>query len=463
MTDAGWPIAIILLFSLALRLFFAFRYPIVQISDYAGYYGRALALVGLSEAPATSWEPVAPRLLYAVPLWLSGGDLRALGVTNALLYTGTILALFLGSARLFGRPTAIVASVVSLTSISELFFNNLACTEVLATFFIGLLFLVMVADPRPWRRALLTGVVLGLSVWNRSNMLPMIVAVAITELLLWRAGWSAALRIAAAQAVVVLVLLPLCVYNYTQWGRFTPVPSNSGIQLWYGNNPAVTPGRYVYARLPEEFPPGSSERTRLRLAYASFAPDVPADLILTNPYDLSDLGVRYAFGWIRKNPWTYSRMVVSRVRQLFERCTFGIAPYLFYDPSRADQPRWRNADRRLLLGDVPVRSPDGPPNPKSNSNRFAEAWYQVLLWTSLLGLLLTLTIDVWGYRRVEVLVPMIMLLVYSFPFFLTIALNRHHIAVLPLLWLYLARGLVLLSKGLRKTLIGDAPRLADAR
>jgi hypothetical protein len=44
--------------------------------------------------------------------------------------------------------------------------NNLACTEVLATLFVGLFFLVMVAVVNPWRRALLMGLVLGLSVYN---------------------------------------------------------------------------------------------------------------------------------------------------------------------------------------------------------------------------------------------------------------------------------------------------------
>jgi hypothetical protein len=159
--------------------------------------------------------------------------------------------------------------------------------------------------------------------------------------------------------------------------------------------------------------------------------------------------VQYAFAWIREDPWRYFRMAISRVRQLYERCTFGIAPYLFYDPSRPDQPRWRDADRRLLLGDVPVRLLEGPPNPKSAVHRFSEAWYRVLLAASLAGLLLTLTLDLWRHRRVAAVVPLVVLLVYSFPFFLTIALNRHHIPVLPLLWVYLARGLVLAWQALR--------------
>jgi 4-amino-4-deoxy-L-arabinose transferase-like glycosyltransferase len=379
-----------------------------------------------------------------------------------LLYTAAMLVFFLGTERLFGRTTALVASFVSLTSLSELFFNNLACSEVLATLFVGLFLLVMVAEARPWRRAVLVGLLLGLSIYNRSNMLTMVAAAAIIELILWRAGWRVVPRLAGAQAVIVLVLLPLCVYNYKQWGRFTPVPSNSGVQLWYGNNPEVSPGRYAYARLPEEFPLDSPERTRLRRAYAPFASHRRDRVVLVDPYDLSDVGVRYALDWIRANPGQYGRMVISRVRQLFDRCTFGIAPYLFYDPSRPDQPRWRDADRRLLLGDVPVRLPEGQPNPKSTVYRLSEVWYQVLLGASLAGVLLTLAVDLGRRHRTAALVPLIILLVYSFPFFLTIALNRYHIPVLPLLWVYLARGLVLAGEALRIGLKGHAARTSHA-
>lgn len=466
-TDSSTPtharrlIFLVVVSSLAVRLFFAFRYTIVQISDYAGYYGRAMAQAGLGNAPPTSWEPIAPRFLYAFPLWLSGGDLTALGVTNALLSTVALLAFFLAGERLFGRPTALVASLVSLSSLSELFFNNLACTEVLAEFFLSFFLLVMTRDAHAWRRVLLTGLVLGLSVYNRSNMLTMIAAAAIIELLLWRAGWKVVPRVAVAQAVIVLVMLPLCVYNHAQWGRFTAVPSNSGIQLWYGNNPAAAPGAHAYARLPEEFPADSAERRRLRRAYASFAPRAQGNVVLSNPYDLSDLSVQYALGWIREDPWRYSRMVISRARQLYGECTFGIAPYLFYDPSQPDQPRWRDGDRRLLLGDVPVRSLEGPPNPKSAAQRFSQAWYRVLLVGSLTGLVLTLTVDLWRRRRMATVVPLVVLLVYSFPFLLTIAINRHHIPVLPLLWLYLARGLVLIWEGVRNGLSPHRPRLSD--
>jgi hypothetical protein len=144
-------------------------------------------------------------------------------------------------------------------------------------------------------------------------MLTMIVAAAIIELLLWHPGWRVVPRMAAAQAAIVLVVLPLCVYNYAQWGRFTPVPSNSGVQLWYGNNPAVTPGGYAYARLPEEFPPESGERRRLRRAYASFAPHPPVHVALSNAYDLSDLGVQYAFAWILRNGLSAHRLRSSDV------------------------------------------------------------------------------------------------------------------------------------------------------
>lgn len=426
------------------RLAFAFSFPIAQISDYSGYFEGALRLAGLREGELGSWDPVGPKALYALPLWLFGSDVRAVGVTNAFVFLAGVVFLYRGARLAFDGPIAVLASLISLVSLSDLYFNNLACTEVLAGFFLNATFYLLARPPSARSRFTL-GAVLGLAAYNRSNMIVMGAAVLVVEWFRTRQAGQAVRRTALVQGIAILVLLPLCWYNASHFGRFTPVTSNSGMQIWYGNNPSAGPGSHFYARLPEEFPPGSRERTELADAYRDFFPSAGSGAQLTgaDPYSLPDLGVRYALAWIRANPGRYAWFSLWRFRQMYEQCSYGVAPYLFYDPSLKEQPRWSPALQTFLLGKgAHIRKPDGPPNPRSGVIRFISGWYQVLATGALAGFIMALVhvvVTRGGWTR---LLPGLIVLVYTAPFVLTIALNRYHVPAMGLLWTYLAYGLV---------------------
>lgn len=445
---------------LVTRLAFAVSFPIAQISDYSGYFVGAQQLAGLKDGPLSSWDPLGPKALYALPLWLLGPDVRVLGLTNAFVFVAGVFFLYRGARLVFGGSVALVASFLSLVSLSDLYFNNLACTEVLAGFFLNAIFCLL-AQPARGRGLLTLGVVLGLATYNRSNMIVMGAVVLVVEWFRSRPAGAAIRRTALVQGVALLALLPLCWYNASHFGRFTPVTSNSGMQIWYGNNPKAGPGSHFYARLPEEFPPGSAERIELANAYRSFLPEAGSLAPATglDPYSVADLGVRYALAWIRENPSRYAWYSLWRIRQMYEQCSYGVAPYLFYDPSVKEQPRWSPSLQTFLLGKgAHIRKPDGPPNPRSAVIRFIGTWYQVLATGALAGFILALaqvamTRD--GWIR---LLPGLMVLVYTVPFALTIALNRYHVPVMGLLWTYLAYGL---EQGFR-TFSRRRPTLARA-
>jgi hypothetical protein len=434
------------------RLAFAFAFPIAQISDYSGYFEGAQRLAGVKEGPLGSWDPVGPKLFYALPVWVFGPDLRGLGVTNAFVFVAGVLFLYAGARRAFDVPTAVLTALISLLSLSDLYFNNLACTEVLAGLSLNAIFYLAVGPARA-RTLLVLGLVLGLAAYNRSNMIVMGSVVLVVEWFRTRRVATTLGRTALVQGMALLIMFPLCWYNLSHFGRFTPVTSNSGMQVWYGNNPSAGPGSHFYARLPEEFPRGSRERGERADAYRSFFPSAGSgpELTGTDPYAQPDLGMRYALAWIRENPGRYLWFSLWRARQMYEQCSYGVAPYLFYDPTLAGQPAWPEALRATLLGPgAHIRKPDGPANPRTAVNRFVSAWYQVLAAGALAGFLLTFghsAVTRAGWPR---LVPGLIVLIYTAPFVLTIALNRYHVPVMGLLWTYLAHGLVQVFRALKR-------------
>jgi hypothetical protein len=153
--------------------------------------------------------------------------------------------------------------------------------------------------------------------------------------------------------------------------------------------------------------------------------------------------MRYALAWIRHNPSRYAEFSMARIRQMYEQCTYGVAPYLFYDPSLAEQPPWPDDLHSFLLGKgAHIRKADGPPNPRSPLIRFVGRLYQVLVAGAALGFLGTLIRVGLTRSRPERLLPGLLVLIYTAPFVLTIALNRYHVPAMGLLWTYLAHGLV---------------------
>jgi hypothetical protein len=411
---------------LAVRVSFAVAFPVAQVSDYASYYEEARALAGLADRSLNPEHAMGPKLLYGGVFRVFGDSLRVVGLTNAFLFTLAVAAAYLGVCRIFDRRTATWTALIWISSVSELYFNNLVCTEVLGTLFVAILFLLLARGIGGWRSLLLLGVVGGLSVYNRPALLPLGGLVFVQQALAHREVLKPLKRAAVVQVVMLVMVLPLCAINARAFGRFTPLIANAGGALWYGNNPQVS-GLHVYAKLPEDFAPGSRKRQRYLERYRSFYqnPDQAMVFDEMGHYQRDDVRRRYALAWIRAHPRRYLQLVASRFRLLFFSCTYGEAPYALYDPNKPEQPPWGELGRRLIAG---VRLP-------------ARAWYQVLAGGALLGLAVALL----RYRAATLLsplnLPLMLVAFYVLPYLLSAAANRYHVPILFLLWTYLGHGL----------------------
>lgn len=428
-----WPFLLALSAVVLSRLWFAVTFPVVQISDYEAYYNEARGFAGLTTSQVSALNAIGPKLFYAAWFRLVGDSLVGIGIANTFLYAASLSLAYAGTRRIFGRATAIVAVWIGFLSLSELYFINLASSEVLGGFFIAALYYVLSLGSLSWSRTVLVGLITGLAVYNRSNILPIAALVLVVQLLHSEGVRSAFAKASVAQLVTLLTVLPLCFFNLSRFGRFTPLIANAEA-LWYGNNPKLAGDFHAYTKVPEDYPVGSQDRADLRREFSSFYlnPDPEVDFSRLNPYEVGDVKVRYALAWIASEPRRYLSLIKARFQFLFFACTYGEVPYRYYEPKNPAQPRWRPAHRRLIER---VRSP-------------IRRLYQVLIGCALVGLILTvLRYRPDAFLRSPQAAALLLLVYYVIPFLLTAAANRYHIPVLNLAWVYLAHGVVLVVKG----------------
>jgi len=443
-----WFLAAVVAATLALRLAFALLMPIVPVSDYERDYEAARSLAGLSPwigGAGLSISNLGPKLFYAGVFRVFGDGLRVVGVVNAILYAVAVAFLHLATEKTFGAATARVASGLTLVSVSELFFNNVTSSEVLATLFICALYFALVADGAG--RLARLGVVGGLGAYIRSNTLAIGALVAACELLARRGVKKALASAAVVQVVAIAVALPLAALHERYYGRFTLLAPGAAEQVWYGNNPSLRGDLHEYAPIPEDLPVGGPRRKGLAVEYASFYanPDPTALASELGIYGSSELRARYALGWIRQNPRRYLELVVARVRMMFAHCNFGFAAYLYYDPGQPGQPPWPEPLRRALFGASSTRTPGGPDTPLPAAMRAVDRWYRTMAAGAVVGLLITIATQRRSFLTGPAGVPLLIVVWYVAPFALTLGLNRYKVPVLCLAWVYLAHGICLLA------------------
>lgn len=421
---------------MASRVWFALSFPIVQISDYGVYYDGARDFAGLGPPSRDAAYSIFAKLFFAGTFRLFGDGLRVIGVANTVLYAFALTLLYAATCHLFDRGTATIAVAVCLCSLSELYFTNLASTEVPGMLFMTGILFIMSRGFDSWRQAFRLGALGGLAVYNRSNIFPMGALALAYEFMRTRRAGIALKKAALVQLTVIAVTLPLCVFNYGRFGRFTPMVANAET-LWFGNNPRLSGDVHNYTLVPEERPLRSLERARLRREFAPFYsnPDPDLEGSKLGPYEISDLKVRYALGWIRRNPGRYLQLILARFQLFFFSCTYGEVPFrTAYSRTDPRQPRWTPAHERLIeRARLPIRR-----------------LYQVLISGAALGLLVScLHYGPRSFLSSARALPLVIVAYYTIPLLLIIAINRHHVPILCLCWVYLAHGLVILGRALR--------------
>ncbi|HLA39606.1 MAG TPA: glycosyltransferase family 39 protein, partial [Candidatus Glassbacteria bacterium] len=186
--------------------------------------------------------PLYPYLLGALYA-VTGANVLAAALFQALLGSTSVGLVYLIGNRLWGRATGLVAAgLMAITPIFP-FYEVFTLRDTLATF-LNLAFLAalnLFDGSKPFRRAALAGVLLGLAALCRANALVLLPAGAWT---IWRppAGWVNSRAIALFLLLTFVTISPATIHNRLAGGHLALVETSFSENWKIGNSYDSTGG-----------------------------------------------------------------------------------------------------------------------------------------------------------------------------------------------------------------------------
>lgn len=247
-------------FAFILRLIWNLNVHTYPISDFAWYHERALGLIqgqGYTfNGKATAYWPIGYPLFLAALYKIFGPHLYVAKAANVLIGSLTVGLAYLLGNKLWGFWPGLIGALSLAFLPSYIEWTSVLCSEVLYTFLLMTSIYIFVCkrpEQQKWYHPATSGLLLGTAIIVRANslLLPFV-------LIFLYFVFSKSLRRGAVQAAilllaVVLVIAPVTLRNYLVFHRFIPISTNSGINMWQGNNPNAT-GGYYWPSDPENNP-----------------------------------------------------------------------------------------------------------------------------------------------------------------------------------------------------------------
>jgi len=387
--EAAWmrPWTIVAV-ALLLRLAWAALVPVEPISDSVLYdaFARSIAegrgYAYPNGGPLTVYWPVGTSAVYAVLYTLFGTGSWVVPAFQALLGALIVgLTWRLGARFLDRRVAAWAAWLVALWPLL-IQFTTILASELL---FIALL----LAALECWSsrrlgdlwRAVLWGACIAGATYVRPTAWPLLVVFPLLAWFVDRRARPALLVLVVSSLTAGILFAPWVMRNHNLFGQFVLVAANGGTNLWMGNNPASNGG---YMDLPPTPTLNEVERDR------HFS--------------------REAIAFIKAEPLAYLRLSVRRSVSTYDRESIGVV--------------WNQTGLERRFGSgvlMPL---------KALSSAF---WWGVLL-LGLAGVVRALR-----QRRARALWPLLAALVFFVVVpILTVAQDRYHVPIDPLLALFAA-------------------------
>ncbi len=231
-----------------------FYYPIVDAQTYDEMAVQVAA--GQEPLPVPFFQPPLYPYFLGLLYALFGRDLLLVRLLQMAMGAASVWLLYILGGRLFGRRAGFAAALAYSLYGTMIFYEGELLAPVLIVFLNLLLALaVLKALEKPdWRRALLAGVLLGLSALAMSVILPLALVIPLYAWRRWRGqagrpGLGRGLALACAFAGgVLLAIAPVTWRNWRVGREFVPISTNAGINFYlssgsdYERKVAIRPG-----------------------------------------------------------------------------------------------------------------------------------------------------------------------------------------------------------------------------
>lgn len=266
-------LALVIGTGLALRIAWIVLFPAPFTSDGLAYYDLASRLAhGLTyqtpRAEWAEWPPGYPFVLLVHFRLLGVGPL-AVDVSNLLLFTGSILAVY-ALARRFGEATARLGTLLLALWPNLIASAGIATKEMVIVFLLPVLLLLYLRageQPSPGKALamrLVAGMVFGYATLTQPATLLLAGVFLVYELLLRTPVVRIAARLAPLAAGMLIVVLPWSLRNYRVLHTPVLVSTNGGDVFYRANNPLANGGWIKDGERPLR---DYDELTRNRLGY----------------------------------------------------------------------------------------------------------------------------------------------------------------------------------------------------
>ena len=302
------------------------------IFDQISYHNLALRVIGghgfsfgelwwpitPADAPTAHWSFLY-TLYLALVYSLFGPHPITARVIQAIL-VGILhpyLSFRIGE-KLFGRNAGLAAAAITAIYAYFFYYGAALMTEPFyITAILGSLYLAMqLAESGENRHDLLLGLALGVSI-GTALLLRQVFLLFVPFLFAWiwvarirgRRGlpWAATIL---SFAMIGILIAPVTIYNYSRFGRFVLLNTNSGYAFFWGNNP-------IYGT---KFIP--------ILSTAEYRAMIPQEVRYLDEAALDQELLKRGIGFVRNDPVRYLKLSLSR-----------IAPYFMF---------WYSSDSSLL-------------------------------------------------------------------------------------------------------------------
>jgi hypothetical protein len=245
---------------------------------------------------------IYPRLLAAVS-WLTNGNTGIFLMLQALIFAASGPIVY-AIARLFVAPRyAFAAGLLTICHPGNLVYAAKIHPHALDVLLVcgAFLLLCRFAIQPGLRLGAAAGVTLGLAMLSRGTIGSFAVAWAIWFLIHHRRDLvKATVHVATTAACAVLVVSPLLVSGYSQYGKLIPLRTDTGANLWIGNNPLASGTLLTQEQQP-------------RIVQDLMPPTFAEQLATMNEVEQNSALTRAAVAWMVGNPSEFGRLFLTKL------------------------------------------------------------------------------------------------------------------------------------------------------
>jgi len=396
-TIPDWAVWIVIALGVLLRVVWIVTVDANPVSDFMVYLERASSLAGgfgyaTPDRSPTAYWPVGYPAFLAVTLAIGGRHLIAAKLANILIYVATAGLLLATGRRIRAGGSGFLAVTYVSLSPNHIAYANLLASEPLALLTVAGTFYAFVRlagaqRPFPWLAAGCVSFVLGVYVKPQLLWLPLLLAVAASAL---QKNCSVLRRTTAFYAAIVIAVAPWACRNHRVFGKWIPISTNTGVNLYIGNNQHAN-GSYVWSE------------------------DVRAPLVGVNEAEADERARELAGRHILEHPWRTVTLALRKQVYLWATDAEGIGLNL----SGMQHP---SSIEVAALTAMKVLSQ--------------------LVYTCCLGLSLYGLMQCWRHRRTAranswlLALPLVTVLYYSLLHSVFFGASRFHFVFVPFLFLY---------------------------